>query len=103
MDFLVLIPKTVEDVNKELCREYCLDWANLSNTRRRMDWLEILGLIDCVGNRKWGLTEEGRQALKKWELVAPEIVNTDSCETKEIVIVPPPAEIQELLGKLYST
>lgn len=30
-------PKTVEEVDKELCRDYCLDWANLSNTRCRMD------------------------------------------------------------------
>ena len=64
LDFLSSTPKTVEDINKELCREYCLDWANLSNTRRRMDWLETLGLIEGVGNRKWGLTEDGKKALE---------------------------------------
>ena len=39
LDFIALTPKTIEDIDKELCRDYCLDWANLSNTRRRMDWL----------------------------------------------------------------
>lgn len=100
LDFLALNPKTVEDVDKELCREYCLDWTNLSNTRRRMDWLEILGLIEGVGNRKWSLTEEGKEALEKWELVTPDVVNIDKSENEETVVVPPPAEIEELLLNL---
>lgn len=100
LDFLTLTPKTVEEIDKELCREYCLDWANLSNTRRRMDWLEILGLIEGVGNRKWGLTEEGKKALENWELVTPEVVDGDICNNEEITITPPPVEIEELLLNL---
>lgn len=100
LDFLTLTPKTVEEIDKELCREYCLDWANLSNTRRRMDWLEILGLIKGVGNRKWGLTEEGKNALENWELVTPEVVDGDICNSEEITITPPPVEIEELLLNL---
>ena len=100
LDFLTLTPKTVEEIDKELCREYCLDWANLSNTRRRMDWLEILGLIEGVGNRKWGLTEDGKNALEKWELVTPEVVDGDICKSEEITINPPPVEIEELLLNL---
>lgn len=100
LDFLTLTPKTVEELDKELCREYCLDWANLSNTRRRMDWLEILGLIEGVGNRKWGLTEDGKSALEKWELVTPEVVDGDMCKSEEITINPPPVEIEELLLNL---
>lgn len=42
LELLRSLPKTVEEIDKELCREYCLDWVNLSNTRRRMDWLEVL-------------------------------------------------------------
>lgn len=62
---LELNPKTIEEVDKELCEKYGLDWANLSNTRRRMDWLEVLELIECVGNRKWGLTTEGKSAISE--------------------------------------
>jgi len=100
LDFLTLAPKTVEEIDKELCREYCLDWANLSNTRRRMDWLETLGLIEGVGNRKWGLTEEGKNALENWELVTPEVVDEDICKSEEFTITPPPVEINELLLNL---
>lgn len=70
LEMLISAPKTVEDIDKELCREYCLDWANLSNTRRRMDWLEVLGLIEGVGGRKWTVTEEGKRALAEWDIVA---------------------------------
>lgn len=100
LDFLVSTPKTVEDVDKELCQEYCLDWANLSNTRRRMDWLEVLGLIEGVGNRKWGLTESGKKAFEEWELVTSDVINSESSKIEEIVIVPPPVEIEELLLNL---
>lgn len=100
LDLLVLHPKTVEDVDKELCRNYCLDWANLSNTRRRMDWLEVLELIQCVGNRRWGLTEEGKSILEEWVLVTPAVIDSNASVAEEIHIAPPPAEIEDLLFKL---
>ena len=102
LDIISSEPKTVEDVDKELCRDYCLDWANLSNTRRRMDWLEVLGLIESVGNRKWGLTESGRTALDEWIILSPDVISSESNSNEEITIAPPPAEINELLLKLDS-
>jgi len=85
----------VEEVDKELCREYCLDWINLSNTRRRMDWLEILDLIQGIGNCKWSLTDDGLNFLDQLLLVTPEALDSALTETEEITITPPPAEIQE--------
>lgn len=102
LDLLSHEPKTVENVDKELCRDFCLDWANLSNTRRRMDWLEVLGLIEGVGNRKWGLTENGKKALAEWITLTPDVINSEAGGNEEIVIVPPPAEINELLLRLAS-
>lgn len=99
-EVLVLLgsePKTIEEVNKELCREYSLDWKNLSNTRRRMDWLEILELIECVGNRKWGLTAEGKSAVNEWSIISPDIAGMTLTEDENIDILPPPVEIAELL------
>lgn len=90
-------PKTVEEIDRALCIEYGLDWANLSNTRRRMDWLEVLGLIQYVGNRKWSLTDDGLNFLDQLLLVTPEVLESTSTETEEITIAPPPAEIRELL------
>lgn len=102
-EVLVLLgsePKTIEEVNKELCKEYSLDWANLSNTRRRMDWLEILELIECVGNRKWGLTAKGKSAVNEWSIISPDIVDMTLTEDGDINILPPPVEIAELLSVL---
>ncbi len=94
-------PKTIEEIDKEICREYCLNWNNLSNTRRRMDWLEVLGLIESVGNRKWGVTEEGTAALNEWILISPTVLESKSDDSEEAdLIAPPPDEISELLLKL---
>ena len=100
LELLASAPKTVEEVDKELCQKYSLDWANLSKTRRRMDWLEVLGLIEGVGNRKWALTEDGRYAHAEWPLVPPEVVDVESSDVNGIDIDPPPAVIFELLAAL---
>ena len=100
LELIRLSPKTVEEIDKELCIEYSLDWANLSNTRRRMDWLEVLDLIQCVGNRKWSLTNDGLNFLDHLLLVTPEALDSALPETGEITIASPPAEIQELLQAL---
>ena len=100
LELIRLCPKTVEEIDKELCIEYSLDWANLSNTRRRMDWLEILDLIQCVGNRKWSLTNDGLSFLDHLLLVTPEALDSSLPETEDIAITPPPAEIHELLQAL---
>ena len=93
-------PKTIEVIDAELCRSYSLDWTNLNNTRRRLDWLEVLGLIQSVGNRKWGLTESGFEMLSNWILVMPEVIETDAVASEDSNIAPPPAIIGELLDKL---
>lgn len=100
LESLRLLPKTVEEVDKEFCREYCLNWTNLSNTRRRMDWLEVLGLIQGIGNRKWSLAQDGLNLLGEWLLVTPDVVGSVVTEADEITIAPPPAEIFELLQAL---
>lgn len=97
---LELNPKTIEEVDKELCREYGLDWANLGNTRRRMDWLEVLELIECVGNRKWGLTTEGKSVINEWSIISADVVEMTLTEDEDINILPPPMEIAELLSVL---
>ncbi|SEA63202.1 Restriction endonuclease [Pseudobutyrivibrio sp. ACV-2] len=93
-------PKTIEDIDELLCREYSLDWANLSNTRRRTDWLEVLGMIEAVGNRKWGLTDEGKKAIQDWPLVSSDVVDHTEENNQDIQITPAPTEIEELLKKL---
>ena len=100
LELIRLFPKTVEEIDKELCMKYSLDWVNLSNTRRRMDWLEVLDLIQGVGNRKWSLTNDGLSFLDNLLLVTPEALDSALTETEEITIAPPPADIQELLQAL---
>lgn len=93
-------PKTVEDIDEMLCRDYSLNWENLSNTRRRTDWLEVLGLIEAVGNRKWGVSAEGKKALAEWIIVTPDVVDCVNESESEIKILPPSTEIADLLTPL---
>ena len=93
-------PKTIEDIDEILCREYSLDWANLSNTRRRMDWLEVLELIEAVGNRKWGVSIEGKKAILDWPLVSSDVIDNIDVNSDNIQISTAPTEIEELLKKL---
>lgn len=99
LEYLALTPSTIEEVDKRLCENYALNWNNLSNTRKRMDWLEILDLIQGIGNRKWEATSAGKDALKDWCLVRPEALEFFGSETSEIEIAAPP-EITMLLQNL---
>ena len=98
---LNLEPSTVQEVDEKICDLYKLKWNNCSNTRKRMDWLEALGLIEMIGNRKWILTENGRKALKEWTLVTPEMLA--SFEKTEVTyeISEAPIEISNMIHELY--
>lgn len=100
LGILEIEPATVEEADKILCNSYGLDWNNLSNIRRRMDWLEVLGLIRAIGNRKWEVTDSGREALKDWCLVNPKVLELMDFEPNDIEINDPPEEIAILLQRL---
>lgn len=97
---LEIEPATIEEINKRICDSYGLNWNNLHNIRRRMDWLEVLGLIQPIGNRKWEVTGSGRDALKEWCLIDPETIKFMDSEPDDIEIADPPEEIAILLQQL---
>lgn len=100
LDIINAEPITVEEVDKKICKKYGLNWNNLSNTRKRMDWLEVLGLIQAVGNRKWEVTEQGKDVLKEWCIVSPEVLEAEDSDMDDVEITEPPVEIAALLQKL---
>lgn len=103
LNYLNTESATVEEIDKLLCEEYNLNWNGLSNTRRRMDWLEVLGLIQGIGNRKWEITESGREALSKWCIVRPKAIGAQISDLNSIEIAEPPAEIAILLQRLQES
>lgn len=103
LEIMSLESGTVQEIDSRLCERYKLNWSNCSHTRKRMDWLEILGLIEDVGNRKWKATVYGCEAIKTWYLVTPELLESFEAITKEISISLPPPEIGALLQRLYDT
>lgn len=103
LEILSLSSATVEEVNKQLCDAYGLSWGKLSNTRRRMDWLETLDLIQGIGNRKWEVTIDGRAALNDWCLVTPNVLEIHNSDLSNIEIDEPPAEIAILLQRLIDS
>lgn len=103
LEMLAFSPATVEEVDKQLCEAYRLNWSNLSNTRRRMDWLEVLGLIQGIGNRQWEATVAGRDALTDWCLVTPDVLESLDSDSSDIEIADPPEEIAVLLQRLTNS
>ena len=94
-------PLTVDEVNSELVREYTLSWATSANTRQRLTWLEVLGLIEWLGNRKLTATQTGRETLRAWDLVtAAAVVLADPGEEVNFPEAPP--EIAVLLDELIA-
>lgn len=91
---------TVQEVNVTICGLFDLDWKNCSNTRKRMDWLEVLGLIESAGGHKWRITEDGAAALETWELITPKIVMSFEEQADEIRIEEAPSEIKNILQRL---
>lgn len=96
-------PATVEEVDTLLHKNYNITWSNLSNTRRRMDWLEVLELIQDVGNRKWAITKAGEEVLSGWILVSPESLGNTDDKKGEVAVSDPPPEIAILLQRLSDT
>lgn len=92
-------PLTVDELNSELVSAYQLNWASLSNARQRLTWLEVLGLIEWLGDRKLTATDAGRAILGTWILVSPAAVLQEDDGAKEILTAPP-AEISTLLDSL---
>lgn len=102
LGLLVREPLTVEEVNSELVTSYSLDWKTVSNTRLRMTWLEVLGLIEWLGNRKQSATPEGRRLFSTWETVTPAALAVQG--SSDVADIPEaPGEIAALLDRLSTT
>lgn len=100
LEFLSESPLTVEEVDEKICEAYGLEWHNLSNSRKRMDWLEVLELIQGIGNRKWEVTVSGKEFLKGCTLVTPDMLKEMEANSNDVKISEPPVEIEMLLQKL---
>ena len=92
-------PKTVEEIDEELRQSFQLGWSKLNNTRRRMDWLESLNLVENVGSRRWCVTEDGKQALNNWIIVTPSVLEEEN-KAEVTSLAAAPSSIGDLLEKL---
>jgi hypothetical protein len=102
LGLLVSEPLTVEEVNTELVEAYKLEWKTVTNTRLRMTWLEVLGLVEWLGERKQSATPEGCALFASWEIVTPAALAVPNAS--EAVDIPEaPEEISALLDRLAAT
>jgi hypothetical protein len=46
----------------------------------------VLGLIEAKGNRKWGVSVEGKNALDEWPIILPEVVDSFDENEQEVEI-----------------
>ncbi|MFD5093777.1 hypothetical protein ACFWMR_24480 [Amycolatopsis thailandensis] len=92
---------TVEEVDGHLRDRYETTWKSLGGVRSRMDWLEVLGLIEGRGNRHWGITAAGETLLARSTIVSPEAITFRTAHVEPITEAP--GEIKTLLGQLSTS
>lgn len=90
---------TVQEVNERIVADYGLSWKTVANTRLRMTWLESLGLVEWLGDRKQGATSKGREVSRTWNMVSPDAL-AFSDDVGAEVVPDAPAEIADLLDEL---
>ncbi|WP_147433019.1 restriction endonuclease [Catellatospora citrea] len=91
-------PLSVDEVDEVVQARYRQSWKSRGNTRSRMDWQEVLGLIEMIGNRRWGATPAGHALLEGRVIVEPDAFDEESDSTVEIPQAP--QEIAVLLEEL---
>ena len=96
-------PLTVDEVDDRIRSRYGQSWRSQGNTRSRMDWQEVLGLIEAIGNRRWQVTTAGRNLLDGRTIVTPEAFNSEHEHLTEADIPEPPAEIAALLDEFATS
>ncbi len=99
LDRLALEPQTTETLHEDLVTAYDLDWKSDANTRLRIAWLEALGLVEWLAERRLGLTALGQKKLKIWPVVSPEGSRASNSPTHGPINQAPQA-IQLLLDEL---
>ncbi|MDR2834473.1 MAG: hypothetical protein LBV67_12240 [Streptococcaceae bacterium] len=99
LGLLVQTDLTVEEINKILNNYYPINWKSLGNTRSRTTWLEVLGLIEWLDERKLTATDKGKKFFGTCSVVTPEAVN--SLNESVINEIPQaPIEIANLIKEL---
>lgn len=93
-------PLTVDEVDDRIQVRYGQSWRSKGSTRSRMDWQEVLGLIEGIGKRRWQITPAGRTLLDGRMIVTPEAFNDEHEHVTEIP--EPPAEIAAILDEFSS-
>lgn len=102
LGMLIREPLTVQEIHNRLLETYPLTWKTENNVRARLSWLEVLGLIEWLGDRKHGATELGQAIFRGWTTVSPESLRAlEEAETVELLPAPP--DIQILLDELQDS
>jgi len=94
-------PRTVDEVDIQIRERFGQSWRSKGSTRSRMDWQEVLGLIEAVGNRRWQVTPRGRDLLDGRLVVTPESFLDEKEQIPNLPAVP--ADIAALLEELAAS
>ncbi|RAO19906.1 restriction endonuclease [Micromonospora noduli] len=100
LSLIAVEPLTIDEVDERIRARYKQSWKSRGNTRIRMDWQEVLGLIEAIGSRRWGITQAGRTLLADRVLVGPDAF--DEAPVSVVEVPEAPAEIAGLLEE-FST
>lgn len=94
-------PMTVDEVHERVLERFGPSWRSTASTRSRMDWQEVLGLIESAGDRKWRISANGRAFLRDRVLVTPDALGDR--DAKEVNIMPATPVVAACLEELTTS
>lgn len=71
--------------------EYGLTWTSTDQLHRRVNWMELLGLIERWGNNRFVLTDEGKSFLERVELTTSDEATGATSVDSHVDLKLPPA------------
>lgn len=74
----------------KLAQRYNLAWTSLDQIRRRIYWMQALGLVERWGQTKLVVTDKGEQLLSEVDLVTPESVAQENIPLDDAADLPEP-------------
>ncbi len=94
------VSMTISRLNEIVNDLYAVDWKTESGVWERVNWLEVLGLVQALSKHEWGPTEEGLELIAGWDLITPQALSDDGSIDQAVEIDEALQVIADMLAEL---
>lgn len=90
---------TIKEVHNALVTKYRLEWRSDGNTRLRVTWMEVLGLVEWSDAYHIAIAPQGQLLLNSATLISPEAIAWRPADI-DLSLTMPPEPIEALIDRL---